>query len=139
LIAARSVRMLQGDRDALFPISGARRAGHNTESIYRLIGHPERACFDEVPDQPHAYSRPYRERMYGWMARHLLGEGDGQPIAEGDVKPLSEDDRGLLCDPQGSIVPGSPSVVDLARRRAMVALAALTLTPSQEIRRWVSS
>ena len=73
LIAPRPLLMLQGDRDNIFPISGARRAGHNAEAIYRLMQQAERARFDEVAGQPHAYSRPYRERMYGWMARHLLG------------------------------------------------------------------
>ena len=70
LIAPRPLLMLQGARDNLFPISGARRAGHAAEALYGLLGKPDRARFGEVPGEPHAYSRPYRERMYGWMARH---------------------------------------------------------------------
>ncbi len=38
LIAPRPLLMLQGDRDNIFPISGARRAGHNAESVYALTG-----------------------------------------------------------------------------------------------------
>jgi cephalosporin-C deacetylase-like acetyl esterase len=137
LIAPRAVMMLQGANDTSFLISGARRAGHNTERLYALLGQPGQARFDELAGEPHAYSLPYRERMYGWMARHLLGEGDGQPIAEGDVQPLSETDPRLLCDPDGSIIPHSPSVVELARAKAMQAIARLPVRP-EIIRSWVS-
>lgn len=136
LIAPRAVMMLQGANDSSFLISGARRAGHNTERLYVLLGQPGQARFDELPGEPHAYSRPYRERMYGWMARHLLDKGDGQPIAESDVRPLSETDPRLLCDPQGSIMPHSPSVVELARVKAMQAIARLPAR-SEVIRSWV--
>ena len=136
MIAPRAVMMLQGEHDTSFPISGARRAGYNTEAIYGLVGVPERARFSEVPGQPHAYSRPYRERMYGWMARHLLGQGNSDPIAEGDVQPLSEEDPRLLCDPAGSILPRSSSVVELARQKAIDAVAKLPRN-ADAVRGWV--
>jgi cephalosporin-C deacetylase-like acetyl esterase len=133
LIAPRPLLMLQGDRDNIFPISGARRAGHNAESIYALTGESTHARFDELAGQPHAYSRPYRERMYGWMARHLLGQGSGGPIAEGDIQPLPEKDPRLLCNP-----PDSPSVVDLAREKAMQAVAKLPVAGARDdVRQWV--
>jgi cephalosporin-C deacetylase-like acetyl esterase len=123
LIAPRALMMLQGGHDGIFPISGARRAGHNTEAIYALTGHAGEARFTELAGQPHAYSRPYREAMYGWMAAHLLGQGTGEPIPEADVHPLDEKDARLLCDPEGAIVPHSPSVIQLARQEAMDAIA----------------
>ena len=126
LIAPRPLLMLQGARDNLFPISGARRAGHAAEALYGLLGKPDMARFGEVPGEPHAYSRPYRERMYGWMARHLLGQGTGEPVPEGDVQPLDENDPRLLCDPRGEVVPRALSVVDLARKRALAAVARLS-------------
>jgi cephalosporin-C deacetylase-like acetyl esterase len=137
LIAPRAVMMLQGERDTSFPISGARRAGRNTETVFRMAGQPERARFVELAGEPHAYSRPYRERMYGWMARFLLNQGDGQPIAEGDVTPLAEDDPRLLCDPRGSVVPRSSSVVELARRKAMQAVGKLSGNTSAARLNWV--
>ncbi|PYT30833.1 MAG: hypothetical protein DMG57_07005 [Acidobacteria bacterium] len=137
LITPRALMMLQGENDDLFPISGARRAGHNTKTLYALLGQPERVRFDEVPGQPHAYSRPYRERMYGWMARHLLGQGNGDPISEGDVQPLGEQDPRLLCHPEGLSAPRSPSVVELARKNAMEAVAKLPPNRSDEVRAWV--
>ena len=141
LIAPRALMMLQGDQDGIFPISGARRAGHNTEALYRMLGQPAQARFSELPGQPHAYSRPYREFMYGWMAGHLLHQGNGEPIAENNVRPLDEQDSRLLCDPSGSVMQHAPTVVDLARERAMEMIARLPESRSAEAReaavKWV--
>ena len=125
LIAPRALMMMQGELDNTFQISGARRTGRRVEALYTLIGHGANARFVELPGEQHAYSRPYRERMYGWMALHLLGQGNGDPIPEGDVEPLAERDPRLLCDPDGTIVPKSATAVDLARKDAMDALSHL--------------
>jgi cephalosporin-C deacetylase-like acetyl esterase len=117
LIAPRPVLMLNGERDAIFPISGARKAAYSTRALYSLLGHGDRARFYGVPKQNHAYSRPYREQMYGLMAKHLLGQGDGGPLDEGQIDPLPEDDPRLLCDPEGTLMDAAPSVVRLARER----------------------
>lgn len=141
LIAPRPLLMLQGDRDGIFPISGARHAGRNAEAIYALVGRPDAARFTELASQPHAYSRPYREVMYGWMAARLLGRGDGEPVPEGSVHPLDAKDPRLLCDPQGAVVPRSPTVLQLARQKALVAVGNLPARFSAERRtalaRWV--
>ncbi len=125
LIAPRPLLMPQGERDEIFPISGARRAGRNTEALYAMLGHAGLACFDAIPAEPHAYSRPFRQRMYGWMLRNLRGEGNGRPVAEGDIQPLAEDDPRLICDAERNIVSQAPSVVTLARSLAEQAVAAL--------------
>ena len=141
LIAPRALMMMQGDRDDIFPISGARRSGHKTEAIYAMLGHPALAHFEELAGEPHAYSKPYRERMYGWMVRHLLGQGSGEPVAEGEIQPLSETDPRLMCDRDRSKVPGSPTVVELARNRAAEAVARLPVPDSEAsrepVRQWV--
>ncbi len=134
LIAPRAVLMMQGERDAIFPISGARRAGRNTEALYSLLGHKGMARFDEISGQPHAYSRPYRERMYGWMLFHLMGQGKGEPIDEGDIQPLPENDPRLICDKESTIMAKVPSVVDLARNQAQQVVAALPPEGSSEVR-----
>lgn len=134
LIAPRPVLMLQGERDDIFPISGARRAGRNTQALYAMLGHGGLARFDGIPTEPHAYSLPFRERMYGWMLCHLRGEGNGEPVAEGDVQPLAEDDPRLICDPERKIVSQAPSVVALARRLAAQAVAALPPEGSATVR-----
>jgi cephalosporin-C deacetylase-like acetyl esterase len=119
LIAPRAVMMIQGGNDGIFPISGARRSGANVEHIYQLLGHADRARLVELPGLPHAYSRPYRESMCGWMTWRLQGQGHGEPAAEGDIQTLPEKDPRLLCDPERSFMPRAPTVVDLARKRAL--------------------
>src|SRR5579863_329961 len=57
LIAPRPLMMLQGDHDDIFPISGARRSGRNTQAVYALLGHADHARFVEVPGQPHSHNR----------------------------------------------------------------------------------
>ncbi len=131
LIAPRAVLMLQGDQDDIFPISGARRAGRNTEALFTLLGYGRQARFDEIAGQPHAYSRPFRERTYGWMLHHLAGEGDAGSLAEGQINPLDERDPRLICDPDRAVLSGKPSVVEWARREAERTLTAPVRDPKE--------
>jgi hypothetical protein len=140
LIAPRAVMMIQGGHDGIFPISGARRSGANVEHIFRLLGQSDRARFVELPGLPHAYSRPYRETMCGWMAWHLQGQGHGEPIVEGEIQTLPERDARLPCDPEKSFLPRAPTVVDLARQRGLDAVRKLdgksTAESREMILRW---
>ncbi len=119
LIAPRAVMMLQGGNDGIFPISGARTSGQEVEALYAALGHRERARFVELPSLPHAYSRPFRETMAGWMTLHLQGQGHGDPVPEGPLDPLPEKDARLLCDPDRDFMSRAPTVVELARRRGL--------------------
>jgi dienelactone hydrolase len=125
LIAPRPVLMLNGERDAIFPVSGARKASASTQALYTVLDYAERARFYAVPKQPHSYSRPFREQMYGWMAKHLLAEGDGGPLDEGEIDPLPDNDPRLMGDPEGKLMPAAPSVVRLARERGAELLRAM--------------
>ena len=129
LFAPRPLQMLQGERDGIFPISGARKAGYATEALYTVLGHGDLARLDVVPKLGHAYSKPFRERMYGWMALHLQNVGDGSPLPEGEITTLPEDDPRLLCDPDGTVMSKSSSVVDLAQEKAKEAVAELGKKP----------
>jgi hypothetical protein len=141
LIAPRALLMMQGDHDGIFPISGARRSAHKTAAVYAAVGKSDQVGFRELAGQPHAYSRPYREQMYGWMAWRLLGDGNGEPVAEGPLQTLSENDPRLLCDRDGSIFSAAPTVVDLARRKAQTAISGLggesANGSSPSVRQWV--
>ena len=132
LIAPRPVLMLNGERDAIFPVSGARKASASTQALYTLLDYKERARFYAVPKQPHSYSRPFREQMYGWMAKHLLEHGDGGPLDEGEIEPLPEDDPRLMGDPEGKLMPTAPSVVRLARERGTALVQAMPATLTAE-------
>ena len=118
LIAPRALLMMQGYEDYIFPISGARKAGRSTEALYDLLGHRGLARFDEFAGWPHGYARPFREAMYGWMLRHLMGKGDGSPLPEGEVLPIESVDPRLICDKDGSVIAGSLSLVEIARELA---------------------
>lgn len=50
-----------------------------------------------IIESPHHYNQPMREAMYGWMTKHLKGEGDGSPIPEPKIVP--EDPETLRCFP----------------------------------------
>jgi cephalosporin-C deacetylase-like acetyl esterase len=134
LTAPRALLMLQGERDDIFAIAGARKAGRETETVYSLLGYKGSARFDEIPSQHHAYSQPFRERMYGWMLLHLTGHGDGQPISEGSIQPLPESDERLLCDKSKTLMSGVPSVVELARRQAQQAISDLSSADLPKLR-----
>ena len=141
LIAPRAVMMLQGENDTIFPVSAARKAGRNTEALYALLGHERLARLEIVPERPHEYSAPFRERMYGWMALHLSGQGDGSPIPEGAVETLPQDDPRLRCDPDGSLMARSRTVVELAREKGRRMVAAfpenVTAQRREELKKWV--
>jgi cephalosporin-C deacetylase-like acetyl esterase len=134
LIAPRPVLMLNGERDPIFPVSGARKAGYGTRALYAVLDYADRARLYVVPEQGHAYSRPYREQMYGWMAKHLLGQGDGGPLDEGELDPLPAGDPRLLCDPEGKLLAAAPSVVRLARDRAAELARAMPVAASANAR-----
>ena len=141
LIAPRPLLMLNGEDDGIFPLSGARKAANNTAAIYSVLGHNDLVRFYPVPKQRHGYSRPYREQMYGWMAKHLLSYTHYGPIAEGPIETLPEEDPRLLCDPDETLVSAAPSVVDLARRRGEELVgrlpAKLSSSASDALRDWV--
>jgi cephalosporin-C deacetylase-like acetyl esterase len=136
LIAPRPVLMLQGELDSIFPLSGVRKAGRATEALYALLGAGSMARLDIMEGRPHEYSKPFREHMYGWMARHLSGEGDGRPLAEGGAEPLPEDDSRLRCDPDGTLMARSKTVVQFAREKALGMVTNLQTRESM-LRAWV--
>ena len=119
LTAPRPLLMLQGTRDSIFPRTSARRAGRATEALYSMLGHGSSVRMDLILNEPHGLSKPFREAMYGWMRLHLTGNGDGKPIPEGDVASLPLNDPRLMSDPDGRLLGGVPSVVELALRKAV--------------------
>ncbi len=138
LIAPRPLLMLQGEYDSIFQVEGARRAARGTEAVYAAVGQPGCVRLDVVPGQPHAYTQPFRERMNGWMAQWLLGRGRGEPLEEAAIETLPEKDPRLLCDPQGAVMRNAPTVVDLARRRALEAVEALDRRDARAAAGWVA-
>src|SRR5262249_20357910 len=81
------------------------------------------ATFDSV----HAYNQPMREAMYGWMTKHLKGEGDGKPIPEPAFK--TEDPEVLRCFP-GDLRPDDYMTIPRFAARESRALLAKKSMPT---------
>jgi dienelactone hydrolase len=97
LTAPRGLMVINATQDAIqFSVAESNKSLALVEPIYRLFDradHVRHAIFDSK----HDYNQPMREAMYGWMTRHLKGEGDGSPIAEPAIK--TEDPETLRCYP----------------------------------------
>lgn len=100
LTAPRGLMVINATRDApQFSVAEARKSLARTAGIYRLLDRPE-AVRHTIIESAHDYNRPMREAMYGWMTRHLKGEGDGGPISEPEFKTF--DPEQLRCYPGDS-------------------------------------
>ena len=100
LTAPRALMVISATRDAFqFSVGEAKKSLAVVESVYRLHDTPDYVQH-AVFESPHDYNQPMREAMYGWMTRHLKGQGDGKPIAEPDIK--TEEPDLLRCYPGDS-------------------------------------
>jgi hypothetical protein len=82
-----------------FSVGEAKKSLARARAIFKLYG--KEASVSHVPfESPHAYNQAMREAMYGWMSRHLKGEGDGKPIPE---PRRDRNARGPACYPAGDL------------------------------------
>ncbi len=97
LTAPRALMVINATRDAFqFSVGEAKKSLAFVQPIYRLHDWPENVRHT-IFESPHAYNQPMREAMYGWMTRHLKGEGDGSPIPEPEI--TTEEPETLRCFP----------------------------------------
>ena len=97
LTAPRALMVINATQDAIqFSVGEAKKSLAMVEPVYRLFDRPENVRH-AIFEAPHDYNQPMRETMYGWMTRHLKGEGDGAPIPEPKMK--MEDLETLRCYP----------------------------------------
>ncbi len=97
LTAPRGLMIVNATRDApQFSVAEAKKSLARVEPIYRLFHKPENVRH-AIFESAHDYNREMREAMYGWMTRHLKGEGDGKPIPESQIQ--TEDPNSLRCYP----------------------------------------
>lgn len=100
LTAPRGLMVVNATQDARqFSVGEANKSLVSAASVYALYD-KEANVRHAVFESGHDYSQPMREAMYGWMALHLKGEGDGSPIPE-PVMAL-EDPEALRCFPGDS-------------------------------------
>lgn len=100
MVAPRGLLVVNATRDARqFSVEEAKKSLGLAKPIFELLDQP-RNLRHTTFESGHDYSQPMREAVYGWMALHLKGEGDGTPIPEPATKP--EDPESLRCFPGDS-------------------------------------
>lgn len=97
LCAPRGLMIFNATKDSnQFSVKEARKSIAVAQTFFDLAGHPA-ALQQTVFDWHHDYSQSMRERMYGWMALKLKGEGDGSPLPDPVIQP--EDPESIRCYP----------------------------------------
>ena len=85
LVAPRALMLINATQDAFqFSVGEARKTFEQLQHIFRFYGRQEAARHVSI-EADHGYNRAMREAMYGWVVRHLKGQGDGAPIEEGEM------------------------------------------------------
>jgi dienelactone hydrolase len=70
LIAPRSLLVINGSRDALFPLEGVERAFRKIEACFKKAGAPERQrC--RLYDAPHQFNRAMQAEAWDWLASSM--------------------------------------------------------------------
>ena len=100
LVAPRALMVINATRDGIqFSVAEAKKSLAKARDVFAVYNKPGNVRHTVV-ESTHDYNRPMREAMYGWVTRHLKGEGDGSPIAEPDITP--EDREFVRCYPGDS-------------------------------------
>src|SRR4029078_6236642 len=70
LIAPRSVFVINGSKDGLFPPDGVDKADRKIEACFRKAGAPEHQLC-RVYDAPHQFNRAMQAEAWDWLATHI--------------------------------------------------------------------
>ncbi len=99
LAANRGLMVTSATQDAFqFSVEQAKISVGRAQEIASLTSSEGKAAVKHtIIESPHNYNKPMREAMYGWMTKHLKGEGDGSPIPEPEISP--EEPESLRCFP----------------------------------------
>ncbi len=100
LVAPRALMAINATRDAVqFSVGEAKKSIAGARRVFELYNRTD-AIRHVAIESGHAYNKPMREAMYGWMNRHLKGVGDGSPIPEPELTP--EDREAVRVWPKDS-------------------------------------
>jgi len=132
LNAPRPFLAANGTKDGIFPIAGTRQTIERAAKVYSFHDAADRVRLFEA-ELPHGWAQPMREAACGWLARWLLGKGDGSPLPEPKVEPDDLKCKDLYCLKEGKLPEGARSYMDLIRAEAE-RLAAGYLPPDEALR-----
>jgi len=77
LAAGRGAMITSATRDAFqFSVGEAKKSFARVDVIAKLLDKPD-GVKHMIIESGHDYNQAMREAMYGWMTKHLKGEGDG--------------------------------------------------------------
>lgn len=94
-VAPRALKVISASRDSRqFSPGEAARSIEGARSLFQVLGRGG-ALEHQVFESGHDYSRPMREAMVGFMRRHLLGIGNGEPVPDSEFTP--EPRENLRC------------------------------------------
>ena len=135
LTAPRALMIVSATRDAFqFSVGEAKKSLAFVRPVYQLYERPT-SVNHAIFESPHAYNQPMREAMYGWMTRHLKGEGDGSPIPEAAME--TEDPETLRCFPGKTRPDDWMTIPKFAADEGRVLLARIEAPATREA--WKSS
>jgi len=118
LIAPRPLLLLAAQQDPMFTVRGAQEALAEALPAYRAYGCEEHVQLREF-SCGHDYNQPMREALYGFVRKHLNGEGDGAPTAEPALTLEPVDSPALRCFDAGHVPSTAATVRSLARQDAL--------------------
>ena len=131
LVAPRGLMVINATRDGIqFSHTEARKSIAGAKKVFQLFD-AEASIRHTVIESGHHYNQPMRQAMYGWMTKHLKGEGDGSPIAEPKIETL--DREKLRCYPEDSRPKEWMTIPRFAARegRRLVAKIARAASPDE--------
>ena len=97
MVAPRALMITNATKDAIqFSVGKGAISLAKAKKVFELF-RKAGSVKQTVVDSGHGYNKEMREAMYGFMTKHLKGQGDGKPIAEPTIKTL--DPEQLRCFP----------------------------------------
>lgn len=116
MTAPRALMVINATRDAIqFSPQEAKKSIQLSKPVFHFYGKDENLKH-VIFESKHDYNQEMREAMYGWMTRHLKGEGNGSPIPEPEHETI--DPEQLRCFPGESRPDDFTNLIQFAQAKS---------------------